>query len=152
MSEIRAGIGRIGDFVVRWGESLRWDDLHERLYFVDCAERTLHWLEGGEPPLHTVQLGTLPTGLVLTAYMIADVQTASPTVGVLSVHACRKPADSDRNDWARRPGVRMRRTHHAWRVASCVRGVPDSMHDAGLCAPERGRTMAGWDPSAYRSR
>ena len=66
MSEIRAGIGRIGDFVVRWGESLRWDDLHERLYFVDCAERTLHWLEGGEPPLHTVQLGTLPTGLVLT--------------------------------------------------------------------------------------
>src|SRR2546430_8507823 len=85
-------------------------------------------------------------------YMIAGVQTASPTVGVLSVNACRKPADSDRNGWARRPGARMRRTHHAWRVASCVRGVPDSMHDAGLCAPERGRTMAGGGPAPVRSK
>jgi len=52
--------------VVRWGESLRWDDVRQRLYFVDCAKKTLHWLEGGEPPLHTLQLDSLPTGLVLT--------------------------------------------------------------------------------------
>ena len=52
--------------MVRWGESLRWDDVRQRLYFVDCAKKTLHWLEGGEPPLHTLQLDSLPTGLVLT--------------------------------------------------------------------------------------
>src|SRR5437870_6658576 len=59
-------INRVGEFVVRWGESLRWDDVRQRLYFVDCAKKTLHWLEGGEPPLHTLQLDSLPTGLVLT--------------------------------------------------------------------------------------
>ena len=52
--------------MVRWGESLRWDDVRQRLYFVNCAKKTLHWLEGGEPPLHTLQLDSLPTGLVLT--------------------------------------------------------------------------------------
>ena len=61
-----AAINRVGEFVVRWGESLRWDDVRQRLYFVDCAKKTLHWLEGGEPPLHTLQLDSLPTGLVLT--------------------------------------------------------------------------------------
>jgi sugar lactone lactonase YvrE len=61
-----ARINRVGEFVVRWGESLRWDDVRQRLYFVDCARNTLHWLEGGEPPLHTLQLDSLPTGLILT--------------------------------------------------------------------------------------
>jgi len=61
-----AAIHRIGDFVLRWGESLRWDDVRQRLYFVDCARKTLHWLEGGEPPLHTLRLESLPTGVVLT--------------------------------------------------------------------------------------
>jgi len=61
-----AAINRVGEFVVRWGESLRWDDVRQRLYFVDCAKKTLHWLEGGEPPLHTLQLDSLPTGLVVT--------------------------------------------------------------------------------------
>lgn len=49
-----------------WGESLRWDDRADRLYFVDCATQRLHWLDGGEPPLHTVQLASLPTGMALT--------------------------------------------------------------------------------------
>jgi sugar lactone lactonase YvrE len=61
-----AAINRVGELVVRWGESLRWDDVRQRLYFVDCAKKTLHWLEGGEPPLHTLELDSLPTGLVLT--------------------------------------------------------------------------------------
>jgi sugar lactone lactonase YvrE len=57
---------RVGDVELTWGESLRWDDRRNRLYFVDCAAQTLHWLEGGEPPLHTVAMPSLPTGLVLT--------------------------------------------------------------------------------------
>ncbi len=57
---------RVGEFSLVWGESLRWDDARKRLYFVDCARQTLHWLEAGEPPLQTLQLAGLPTGLVLT--------------------------------------------------------------------------------------
>jgi sugar lactone lactonase YvrE len=56
---------RIGDFTLQWGESLRWDERRQRLYFVDCATQTLHWLEGGEPPLHAMALPSMPAGLVL---------------------------------------------------------------------------------------
>jgi sugar lactone lactonase YvrE len=56
---------RVGDFSLVWGESLRWDDRRDRLYFVDCGAQTLHWLEGAEPPLETMQLPSLPTGLAL---------------------------------------------------------------------------------------
>ena len=58
---------RVGAFELMWGESLRWDDLRQRLYFVDCAAQTLHWLDGGEPPLQTLKLPSLPTGLALTS-------------------------------------------------------------------------------------
>ena len=57
---------RVGDFTLTWGESLRWDDRRQRLYFVDCATQTLHWLDDGEPPLHTLKLPSMPAGLVLT--------------------------------------------------------------------------------------
>jgi L-arabinonolactonase len=57
---------RVGDFALTWGESLRWDDRRQRLYFVDCATRTLHWLDQGEPPLQTLHLPTMPAGVVLT--------------------------------------------------------------------------------------
>jgi L-arabinonolactonase len=56
----------VGDFKLTWGESLRWDDQRQRLYFVDCAAHTLHWLDNAEPPVHTMALPTLPTGVVLT--------------------------------------------------------------------------------------
>jgi sugar lactone lactonase YvrE len=56
----------VGDIHLTWGESLVWDDRRQRLYFVDCATRELHWLEGGEPPLHTMALPSLPTGVVPT--------------------------------------------------------------------------------------
>ena len=59
-------VGRIGDFTLTWGESLRWDDRRARLYMVDCAARTLHWLDGAEPPLHTLQLPSMAAGVVLT--------------------------------------------------------------------------------------
>ena len=58
-------ISPIGSFSVRWGESIRWDDRRGRLYFVDCAARTLHWLDGMEPPLASLHLSSVPTGLVL---------------------------------------------------------------------------------------
>jgi sugar lactone lactonase YvrE len=61
-----AGYSRIGDFSLVWGESLRWDDSRERLYFVDCAEQTLHWLESQQSDLHTMKMPGLPTGVVLT--------------------------------------------------------------------------------------
>ena len=57
---------RIGDIALTWGESLRWDDRRARLYFVDCATQTLHWLEGGEPPLASLKLPSMPTGISLT--------------------------------------------------------------------------------------
>src|SRR5947209_1797110 len=61
-----AGTARVGEFTLRWGESLRWDDRRRRLYFVDCAAQTLHWLDGGRPPLESMQLPGTPTGVVLT--------------------------------------------------------------------------------------
>lgn len=57
---------RIGDFTLIWGESLTWDDRRQRLYFVDCATHQLYWLDGGRPPLQTMQLASMPTGVVLT--------------------------------------------------------------------------------------
>lgn len=57
---------RIGDFTLVWGESLRWDDRRQRLYFVDCATQTLHWLDNAAPPLHSMKLPSMPTGIVLT--------------------------------------------------------------------------------------
>ena len=58
-------IAPVGDFKLQWGESLRWDDRRERLYFVDCGAQKLHWLEGPEPPLHSMDMPGLPTGVVL---------------------------------------------------------------------------------------
>ena len=57
---------RVGEFELTWGESVRWDDRRGRLYFVDCAAQTLHWLDGGAPPLHTVPMPSMPTGVALT--------------------------------------------------------------------------------------
>jgi sugar lactone lactonase YvrE len=58
-------ISRVGDFTLTWGESLRWDDRSQRLYFVDCAAQTLHWLNHADAPLQSMPLPSMPTGLVL---------------------------------------------------------------------------------------
>jgi sugar lactone lactonase YvrE len=58
-------ISRIGDISLLWGESLRWDDRRRRLYFVDCGTQMLHWLDRAEPPLRSLQMPSLPTGLAL---------------------------------------------------------------------------------------
>jgi L-arabinonolactonase len=59
-------VHRVGDFTLVWGESVRWDDRRQRLYFVDCATQTLHWLEDEEPLLQSLELPSMPTGLVLS--------------------------------------------------------------------------------------
>jgi sugar lactone lactonase YvrE len=55
---------RIDEVSLLWGESLCWDDRRDRLYFVDCATQMLHWLDGGEPPLQSLKMPSLPTGVV----------------------------------------------------------------------------------------
>jgi sugar lactone lactonase YvrE len=59
-------ITRVGDFTLGWGESLVWDDRRGRLYFVDCAAQTLHWLETGADELHTQPLPSMGAGVVPT--------------------------------------------------------------------------------------
>jgi L-arabinonolactonase len=59
-------IRRIGTFTLGWGESLVWDERRARLYFVDCAAGTLHWVEGDDEAgtLHTLTMPSMPTGVV----------------------------------------------------------------------------------------
>jgi sugar lactone lactonase YvrE len=59
-------ITRVGRFTLGWGESLVWDERISRLYFVDCAASTLHWLEDGKGDLHTLELPSMGAGMVLT--------------------------------------------------------------------------------------
>jgi sugar lactone lactonase YvrE len=59
-------INRVGTFTLGWGESLVWDERRARLYFVDCAARTLHWLDDGDGELHTFAPPSMPTGIVPT--------------------------------------------------------------------------------------
>jgi sugar lactone lactonase YvrE len=59
-------ISRVGEFTLGWGESLVWDEQRQRLYFVDCAAQTLHWLDEGNDELHTLTPGSMPAGLVPT--------------------------------------------------------------------------------------
>jgi sugar lactone lactonase YvrE len=59
-------VERVGDFTLGWGESLVWDDRSERLYFVDCAAQTLHWLEHDSADLHTLALPSMAAGIVPT--------------------------------------------------------------------------------------
>lgn len=57
---------RIGRFTLGWGESLVWDERRGRLYFVDCAANTIHWLDDGSEDLQGMPVPSLPTGIVPT--------------------------------------------------------------------------------------
>ena len=59
-------ISRIGSFTLGWGESLVWDEVRQRLFFVDCAAQTVHWLDDGDSEPHTFSPPSMPTGLVPT--------------------------------------------------------------------------------------
>lgn len=56
----------VGTFTLGWGESLIWDDERARLWFVDCAVQTLHWLDDEEDELHTMKMPSLATAVVPT--------------------------------------------------------------------------------------
>ena len=58
-------ITRVGDFSLTWGESVRWDDERQRLYFVDCGTHKLHWLDQAEPPLRSLPMPSMPTGIAV---------------------------------------------------------------------------------------
>jgi sugar lactone lactonase YvrE len=60
-------ISRVGEFTVGWGESVVWDEERQRLYFVDCAAGSLHWLDGTATVPETFALPSMPTGVVPTA-------------------------------------------------------------------------------------
>ncbi len=59
-------IDRVGTFTLGWGESLVWDDTRDRLFFVDCAAQSLHWLAGEAVEPETLTLPSMPTGVVPT--------------------------------------------------------------------------------------
>lgn len=59
-------ISRVGDVSLGWGESLVWDDRRDRLYFADCAARTLHWMDDGDDAVHAFRPASMPTGIVPT--------------------------------------------------------------------------------------
>lgn len=66
MSELH--VGRIADVELGWGESARWDDAAQRLYFVDCAKREFAWAEGEMARgVERLTLPSLPTAVYLTA-------------------------------------------------------------------------------------
>lgn len=59
-------IRRVGTITHLWGESLRWDDRRDRLYFVDAAALELQWLDDGALTPERMKMPSLPTGLVLS--------------------------------------------------------------------------------------
>jgi sugar lactone lactonase YvrE len=59
-------IERVGTFTLGWGESLVWDDRVQRLYFVDCAAQTLHWLDADSDDVRTLRLPSMAAGIVPT--------------------------------------------------------------------------------------
>ncbi|MGE4164116.1 MAG: SMP-30/gluconolactonase/LRE family protein [Vicinamibacterales bacterium] len=58
-------IKRVGDFTLRWGESLVWDERRSRLYFVDTLGHKLCWLEEGQDSPHVLDCEQMPSGVVL---------------------------------------------------------------------------------------
>ena len=58
-------VSRVDEVFLAWGETLRWDDRRQRLYCVDCATHTLHWLDGGVGPLRSLKMPSMPTGMAL---------------------------------------------------------------------------------------
>jgi sugar lactone lactonase YvrE len=65
MTEIR--IGALENVRTGWGESARWDEALQRLYFVDCAANAFAWCDAASPGVvGGVALPSLPTAVYLT--------------------------------------------------------------------------------------
>ncbi|MDP1795409.1 MAG: SMP-30/gluconolactonase/LRE family protein [Acidimicrobiales bacterium] len=59
-------ITRVGDFTTVWGESLVWDEMRQRLYFVDTLSSAIHWLDEGEASPASLTTPQMPSGMVAT--------------------------------------------------------------------------------------
>lgn len=60
-------ISPVGTFTLGWGEGIVWDDRRNRLWFVDCAASTLHWLDDDDDiELGTMAMPTMATAVVPT--------------------------------------------------------------------------------------
>jgi len=65
MNESR--IGAVGNVRTGWGESARWDEALQRLYFVDCASNAFAWFDAAAPDVVvSIALPSLPTAVYLT--------------------------------------------------------------------------------------
>lgn len=56
----------VGEHVLGWGESVIWDDRRSRLWFVDCAASTLHWIDGDDAAMGTMAMPSMATAVVPT--------------------------------------------------------------------------------------
>lgn len=59
-------ITAVGSFTTGWGEGVIWDERRQRLWFVDCAASTLHWLDGDDPAPGTMVMPSMATAVVPT--------------------------------------------------------------------------------------
>ena len=107
----------VGDFRLGFGESLVWDEQRNRLYFVDCAARALHWLDDDDDHLHTYLPKSMPIGLALT--------TAGTLVAVLDDGLHEIDADA--------------------RTSQLITAFPEAMGGRGndICADLHGNLITG---------
>lgn len=59
-------ISAVGSISTGWGESTIWDGDRARLWFVDCAASTLHWLDEGVDAVGTFAMPSMATAVVPT--------------------------------------------------------------------------------------
>ena len=104
MSDIQ--IDAIGDVRLGWGESARWDETMQRLYFVDCVAREFAWWDAAAPGLvNRVALATLPTAVYLTTdpdrvlvQLDDGLHAVIPSRGVASLAIANPPDEARFND------------------------------------------------------
>lgn len=105
-------VERVGRFTLGWGESVIWDERRGRLYFADCAARTIHWLDdpGSAAEPTVLSPPTMPTGLVpasdgrLVAVLEDGLYVVDPDAGTTELLSLYPPEVGGRcNDAAADP-------------------------------------------------
>jgi L-arabinonolactonase len=104
MTEIH--IGALEDLRTGWGESARWDEALQRLYFVDCASNAFAWCDAATPGvIGSVTLPSLPTAVYLTTdvdrvlvQLDEGLYAVTPSRGQASLAIAGPPDDVRFND------------------------------------------------------
>ena len=105
-------VERVGAFTLGWGESVVWDERRGRLYFADCAARTIRWLDdpAAAPEPAELRPPTMPTGLVpaadgrLVAVLEDGLHVVDPDAGTTELLSLYPPEIGGRcNDAAADP-------------------------------------------------